>query len=92
MRHALEHVAEGEERENPVGRVEVERLDLESSALEELRASGIRIVVPLVAQGELIGALYLGPRLSDQDYSTDDRRLLTTLAAQAAAATRKKKK
>ena len=70
------------------GVVEVERLDLESSALEELRASGIRIVVPLVAQGELIGALYLGPRLSDQDYSTDDRRLLTTLAAQAAPAIR----
>lgn len=70
------------------GVVEVERLDLESPALEELRTSGIRIVVPLVAQGELIGALYLGPRLSDQDYSTDDRRLLTTLAAQAAPAIR----
>jgi serine phosphatase RsbU (regulator of sigma subunit)/anti-sigma regulatory factor (Ser/Thr protein kinase) len=70
------------------GVVEVQRLDLESPALEELRASGIRIIVPLVAQGELIGALYLGSRLSDQDYSTDDRRLLTTLAAQAAPAIR----
>ena len=41
-----------------------------------------------MTQGELIGALYLGPRLSDQDYSTDDRKLLSTLAAQAAPAIR----
>ena len=32
----------------------------------------------------VIGTLNLGPRLSEQEYSTDDRRLLTTLAAQAA--------
>jgi serine phosphatase RsbU (regulator of sigma subunit)/anti-sigma regulatory factor (Ser/Thr protein kinase) len=70
------------------GVVEVDRLDLDSPALDELRAAGIRIIVPLVAQGELIGALYLGPRLSDQDYSTDDRKLLATLAAQAAPAIR----
>ena len=61
---------------------------LESPALTELRSSGVRVIVPLVTQGELIGALYLGPRLSDQDYSTDDRKLLSTLAAQAAPAIR----
>ena len=49
---------------------------------------GVALVVPLVSQGELIGTLNLGPRLSEQDYSTDDRRLLTTLAAQAAPAIR----
>jgi serine phosphatase RsbU (regulator of sigma subunit)/anti-sigma regulatory factor (Ser/Thr protein kinase) len=70
------------------GVVEVDRLELDSPALDDLRAAGIRIIVPLVAQGELIGALYLGPRLSDQDYSTDDRKLLATLAAQAAPAIR----
>ena len=70
------------------GVVEVDRLQLESPGLAELRSAGIRVVVPLVAQGELIGALYLGPRLSDQEYSSDDRRLLTTLAAQAAPAIR----
>src|ERR1035437_1855380 len=70
------------------GVVDAERLELDSPALGELRAAGIRLVVPLVAQGELIGALYLGPRLSDQDYSTDDRRLLSTLAARAAPAVR----
>ena len=41
-----------------------------------------------MTQGELIGTLNLGPRLSEQDYSTDDRRLLATLAAQAAPAIR----
>ncbi len=70
------------------GVVDAERLDLESPALTDLRAAGVRVIVPLVTQGELIGALYLGPRLSDQDYSTDDRKLLSTLAAQAAPAIR----
>ncbi|MHB8398777.1 MAG: ATP-binding SpoIIE family protein phosphatase [Candidatus Limnocylindrales bacterium] len=70
------------------GIVDAERLDLESPALAELRAGGVKVIVPLVTQGELIGALYLGPRLSDQEYSTDDRRLLSTLAAQAAPAIR----
>jgi serine phosphatase RsbU (regulator of sigma subunit)/anti-sigma regulatory factor (Ser/Thr protein kinase) len=70
------------------GIVDAERLELDSPALGELRAEGVRVIVPLVTQGELIGALYLGPRLSDQDYSTDDRRLLSTLSAQAAPAIR----
>ena len=70
------------------GVVDAERLELDSPALSELRAAGVRVIVPLVTQGELIGALYLGPRLSDQDYSTDDRKLLSTLAAQAAPAIR----
>ncbi len=70
------------------GVVDAERLELDSPALGELRAAGVRVIVPLVTQGELIGALYLGPRLSDQDYSTDDRKLLSTLAAQAAPAIR----
>jgi serine phosphatase RsbU (regulator of sigma subunit)/anti-sigma regulatory factor (Ser/Thr protein kinase) len=70
------------------GVVDAERLELESGALEDLRAAGVKVIVPLVTQGDLIGALYLGPRLSDQDYSTDDRKLLSTLAAQAAPAIR----
>ena len=46
----------------------------------------MKLAVPLVSQGELVGLLNLGPRLSDQDYSTDDRKLLDSLAAQAAPA------
>jgi len=70
------------------GPVELARLELDSPAVRDLRAAGVALVVPLVSQGELIGTLNLGPRLSEQDYSTDDRRLLTTLAAQAAPAIR----
>jgi serine phosphatase RsbU (regulator of sigma subunit)/anti-sigma regulatory factor (Ser/Thr protein kinase) len=70
------------------GPVALDKLDLQSPALEQLRSAGVALVVPLVTQGELIGTLNLGPRLSEQDYSTDDRRLLATLAAQAAPAIR----
>ncbi len=70
------------------GPVDVTRLELSSAALERLRGAGVALVVPLVTQGELIGTLNLGPRLSEQDYSTDDKRLLATLAAQAAPAIR----
>ncbi len=70
------------------GAVDVDSLELESAGLEKLRANGVKLVVPLVTQGELIGMLSLGPRLSDQEYSRDDRRLLENLAAQAAPAVR----
>jgi serine phosphatase RsbU (regulator of sigma subunit)/anti-sigma regulatory factor (Ser/Thr protein kinase) len=70
------------------GPVEIAKLELDSPAVSALREAGVALVVPLVSQGELIGTLNLGPRLSEQDYSTDDRRLLTTLAAQAAPAIR----
>ena len=70
------------------GPVVLARLELASTALQQLRDAGVALVVPLVTQGELIGTLNLGPRLSEQDYSTDDRRLLATLAAQAAPAIR----
>jgi serine phosphatase RsbU (regulator of sigma subunit)/anti-sigma regulatory factor (Ser/Thr protein kinase) len=70
------------------GAVDLDVLQLDSPALRDLRAAGIRLVVPLVTHGELIGTLNLGPRLSEQDYSTDDRKLLENLAAQAAPALR----
>jgi len=68
--------------------VEVDRLALDSPALHAMRDNDIRMIVPLTAQGELIGALYLGPRLSEQDYSTDDRRLLSSLAGLASPSIR----
>jgi serine phosphatase RsbU (regulator of sigma subunit)/anti-sigma regulatory factor (Ser/Thr protein kinase) len=70
------------------GAVELKQLELDSPALEQMRSQGITLVVPLVTQGELIGLLNLGPRLSDQEYSPDDKRLLESLAAQAAPAVR----
>src|SRR6476620_9830816 len=62
------------------GAVELDHIRLESPALQALKAAGVKLAVPLVSQGELIGLLNLGPRLSEQDYSTDDRTLLNNLA------------
>jgi Stage II sporulation protein E (SpoIIE)/GAF domain len=70
------------------GPVELAGLELDSPAVRDLRAAGVAMVVPLISQGELIGTLNLGPRLSEQEYSTDDRRLLASLATQAAPAVR----
>jgi serine phosphatase RsbU (regulator of sigma subunit)/anti-sigma regulatory factor (Ser/Thr protein kinase) len=74
--------------QSATGAVDVEALELDSPALAELKASGVKLAVPLVSQGELIGVLNLGPRLSEQEYSSDDRKLLENLAAQAAPALR----
>ena len=70
------------------GAVEIDALELDSPALRALKDAGVKLAVPLVSQGELIGVLNLGPRLSEQDYSSDDRKLLDSLAAQAAPALR----
>jgi len=70
------------------GTVALDSLELDSPLLAALRAEGVRLVVPLVSQGELIGLLRLGPRRSEQEYSSDDRKLLDDLAAHAAPAVR----
>jgi len=70
------------------GAVEIDKLHLDSPALKALKEAGVKMAVPLVSQGELVGLLNLGPRLSEQDYSTDDRGLLNTLATQSAPAVR----
>ncbi len=70
------------------GAVEVDKLRLASPTLERLKRDGVRIAIPLLAQGNLIGLLNLGPRRSEQDYSSDDRGLLNNLSAQAAPAVR----
>jgi serine phosphatase RsbU (regulator of sigma subunit)/anti-sigma regulatory factor (Ser/Thr protein kinase) len=70
------------------GAVSLDELELDSAAVQALRARGSRLIVPLISQGELIGLLELGPRLSDQEYSREDRRLLDKLAGQAAPAVR----
>jgi serine phosphatase RsbU (regulator of sigma subunit)/anti-sigma regulatory factor (Ser/Thr protein kinase) len=72
---------------NP-GVLDVIRLKLDSPALAVMRQAGIRLVVPLVSQGELIGLINLGSRLSEQEYSSDDHKLLADLATQAAPALR----
>ncbi|HEV8424717.1 MAG TPA: SpoIIE family protein phosphatase [Actinomycetes bacterium] len=70
------------------GAVDIGALQLDSPALAGLREAGVKLVVPLVSQGELIGLLNLGPRRSEQEYSADDRKLLNDLAGHAAPAVR----
>ena len=73
---------------NASGVVEVEKLDLDSPGVRAMKAAEVKLVVPLVSQGELIGLLNLGPRLSQQEYSADDRKLLSDLSTQTAPAVR----
>lgn len=68
--------------------VDIDQLELDSPAIRTMKEAGVRMVVPLVSQGELIGLLNLGPRMSQQEYSADDRTLLNNLAAQATPAVR----
>ena len=70
------------------GVVDITKLEMDSPALGDMKEGGVSLAIPLVSQGELIGLLNLGPRLSEQDYSADDRALLSNLATQAAPALR----
>ncbi|MFN8487239.1 MAG: SpoIIE family protein phosphatase [Caldilineaceae bacterium] len=70
------------------GVVEVDKLQMDSPGLRALQKAQFRLVAPLVSQGQLIGLLNLGARMSEQDYSRDDFRLLNNLASQAAPAVR----
>lgn len=70
------------------GIIDLEKVTLDSPAVRELKAAGVRLVAPLISQGELIGLLNLGPRLSEQEYTSDDLKLLTTLTSQTAPALR----
>ncbi len=67
---------------------EIASLDIDSPALRALQASGVRLLVPLVSQGELIGLLNLGPQLGGRDHSIYDWQLLEGLAGHAAPALR----
>jgi serine phosphatase RsbU (regulator of sigma subunit)/anti-sigma regulatory factor (Ser/Thr protein kinase) len=53
-----------------------------------MREHGVKLAVPLVSQGELIGVINVGNRLSEQEYSAEDQRLLDKLASQTAPALR----
>src|SRR3982074_3005746 len=43
------------------GAVSLDELQLDSPAVQALRARGTKLVVPLISQGELIGLLQPGP-------------------------------
>jgi serine phosphatase RsbU (regulator of sigma subunit) len=70
------------------GTIGLDEIQTESQVLKSLVEDGYRIAVPLITQGELIGWLGLGARLSEQKYSFDDKILLSRLAIQVAPTVR----
>ena len=70
------------------GAVDIRGLELDSPALAAMKEAGVVLTVPLISSGSLIGLISLGPRLSERDYSSEDRRLLNALAGYAAPAMR----
>jgi sigma-B regulation protein RsbU (phosphoserine phosphatase) len=53
---------------------------------KDLERIGAELFLPLKAEGELVGLLAVGPKLSEEAYSHDDQLTLTTLANQVAIA------
>jgi serine phosphatase RsbU (regulator of sigma subunit) len=70
------------------GSIELDQLDVDSEAYQFMLSSGYKLVVPMITQGELIGWINLGQRMSEQNYTTDDEILLTRLAIQVAPTVR----
>jgi serine phosphatase RsbU (regulator of sigma subunit) len=70
------------------GAVDIRELEFDSPALSALKAAGAVLVVPLISAGAPIGLLSLGPRLSEREYTAEDRHLLNALAGYAAPAVR----
>jgi serine phosphatase RsbU (regulator of sigma subunit)/anti-sigma regulatory factor (Ser/Thr protein kinase) len=71
---------------NSKGAIDVDKLLLDSPAVKSIRQAGVKVVVPLVSQGDLIGLINLGPRRSEQEYTSDDYKLMQDLSGQAAPA------
>lgn len=53
---------------------------------EELDRLQAELLIPLIARGELIGVLVMGPKLSEVPYTQDEQLTLSTLANQVAIA------
>ncbi len=54
--------------------------------MEVIKAINADVFIPLLAQSDLLGFLSLGPKLSDQMYSSEDKQILLTLSHQIAVA------
>lgn len=66
--------------------LEIDRLHLDSPALQALSLRAAELLLPLASQGELLGLLILGPHLRGEVYTREERTLLDTLAPQIAPA------
>ncbi len=70
------------------GPVDIAALPQFSPAVQRMEAQGVRVVVPLVTSGELVGVIALGARRSERTYTRTDKQLLDSLARYAAPALR----
>ncbi len=70
------------------GVLEIDRLQLTSPLLQDLKTRSIVLALPLASQGEMIGLLILGVSLDGQDYTRQQLLLLNSLASQVAPAIR----
>jgi signal transduction histidine kinase len=61
-------------------------LQRRQAASEEMKRLGMGAAFPLVSQGELLGYLLLGEKMSEESYSQEDLLLLRIVANQAALA------
>lgn len=68
--------------------LEVDRLQLDSALLQDLKHHNSDILLPLASQGELVGLLILGPHLRGEPYTSEELALLNILAPQVAPALR----
>ncbi|MBZ5499175.1 MAG: SpoIIE family protein phosphatase [Acidobacteriia bacterium] len=55
-------------------------------SVRELQQLGTKLLLPLATKKELLGFISLGPKKSEEPYSTGDRNLLRTVAAQTGLA------
>ena len=70
------------------GTLEIDRLQLDSPVLQEMKLRGAEIILPLASQGELLGLLILGLHLKGETYTREEFVILDTLAPQVAPALR----
>lgn len=68
--------------------IHIAELEPDSAVVGLMREEDEVLAVPLIGQGELVGALVLGARLGNRPYSGLDRQFLANLAGRAAPALR----
>ncbi len=68
--------------------LEIDRLQLDSPVLQQMKLRGAEIILPLASQGELLGLLILGSHQKGDAYTREECILLDTLAPQVAPALR----
>src|SRR5207245_718513 len=70
------------------GALEIDRLQVDSPILQDLKLRAEEILLSLASQGALIGLLILGPHLKGEAYTTGERTMLGALAPKVAPALR----